>query len=167
MITLYNVVSSDGYITERNGEEDFIPDDAWNDFILLCEDYDILVMGRKTYEALQNYNVMLLKQLEDLPIEKIVVSRDAAFHPKGGYGLVTSPEDIDPDDGKILLSSGPSLNTSFLKLGMIDYALLNILPVTIAGRLKVFNDEIQSPLALVHEEKKEGGRKLCFYQVKI
>ena len=38
MITLYNVISADGYITERDGSEDFIPDSVFDDFIDLCKE---------------------------------------------------------------------------------------------------------------------------------
>ena len=166
MITLlYNVVSSNGYITEKNGSEDFIPDEVWSVFIELCNNYNVLVMGRKTYEAIQRYDDKALKQLEILPIKKVVVSRDKYFKVKDGYTTIVSPEDL-PTNEKILLSSGPSLNTECLKLGLIENALLHVLPVNISGGLKVFNDDISPELLLVNEEKYPDGRKLCFYQVK-
>jgi len=165
MITLlYNVVSANGYIIERNGGEEFISDEIWKVFIELCKNYSVLVMGRKTYEALQKYDERLLNQLEELPIKKIVVSQNSDFQAKTGYFTLRSPEDL-PFDEKILLSSGPSLNTACLKLGLIENVLLNVLPQTISGHLKVFEEGMTPTLNLVHEEKYPDGRKLIFYQV--
>ena len=165
MITLlYNVISSNGYITEKNSSEDFIPNEVWDIFIELCKNYSVLVMGRKTYESIQKYDKKALEQLEDLTIKKIVVSRDKNFKIKDSYTTITSPEYL-PTDEKILLSSGPSLNTACLKLGLIENILLHVLPVNISGGLKVFDDNVSPSLLLVHEEKYPDGRKLCFYQI--
>ena len=51
MVTLYNVVSSDGYIAREDGSEDFIPDELWPLTLEVFKKFDVLVMGRKPYEA--------------------------------------------------------------------------------------------------------------------
>ena len=53
MITLYNVISADGFIARLDGDEDFIPDDLWPHTLEFFKKYDALVMGRKTYDAMQ------------------------------------------------------------------------------------------------------------------
>lgn len=48
MVTIFNIISADGYIARENGEEDFIPDELWFEFLKLCKNYDAFIMGRKT-----------------------------------------------------------------------------------------------------------------------
>lgn len=75
MVTLYNVVSSDGYIARKDGSEDFISDELWPVTLKLFKKFDALVMGRKTYEVLQSYGKEFLEPLENLTLKKIVVSQ--------------------------------------------------------------------------------------------
>ena len=56
MITSYNVISKDGYIATKDGKEDFIPSYLWDTFLDICSQNDVVVMGRKTYEAIQTYS---------------------------------------------------------------------------------------------------------------
>lgn len=57
-----------------DGAENFIPDSVFDDFIDLCKRNDAVVMGRKTYDAMQKYPKDLLDKLETLSVKKIVVS---------------------------------------------------------------------------------------------
>ena len=109
MITLYNAVSADGYITERDGSEEFIPDGVWEDFIEVCKKYDTIIMGRKTYDALQKYDKALLDKFENLPAKKIVVTKNAGLILKQGYIQAFTPENAIASGTNILVSSGPNL----------------------------------------------------------
>ena len=84
MLTLYNAVSSEGFIARKDGNEDFIPDNLWQNFINLCEEYGALIMGRNTYDTIQNYGEEFIQSFEELPIKKIVVSSNQDFNPKKG-----------------------------------------------------------------------------------
>ena len=163
MVTLYNVVSADGYIARKNGDEDFIPDELWADFISLCKRNDILVIGRKTYEAIQNYPEKLIKQLEELEIKRVVVTTELNFKIKPAYIIARSPKEAFGLGENILLSSGSSLNTSSLEQGLIDNIILNILPEKIYEGVRQFN--IEPKLSFVSEKIIEDGRKWCEYNI--
>lgn len=164
MVTLYNAVSEDGFIARKDGSEDFIPDEVWGDFLSLCKMYDSLVMGRKTYEIIQQYSEEMIKEFESLNIKKIVVTNDTKFQVKSGYITASSPKESISNGINILLSSGPTLNESVLSQNLIDVVIKNIIPESIGDGIKQFENEPN--LVLEIEEDVGGGRKLCTYKVK-
>jgi len=142
MFTLYNVISADGFIAIADGSEGFIPDQMWVGFIDLCKQYGSFITGRKTYDAIQKYDEELLKTLEDLPIKRIVVSSDTRFKPKKEYAVVRSLKeamDIAPNG---LVSSGPILNNSILKAGLVDKIILRKLPVRVGNGIPAFDKNL-------------------------
>ena len=162
MVTAYNVISRDGYIARKNGDEDFIPDKLWDTFLSLCKKYDTEVMGGKTYKAIQEYPQEQIAQFENLNIKKVIVTNDLSFVAKPGYTVTQSPKEAFALGKNVLLSSGPGLNTSALKEGLIDKVILIILPEKIGEGIKQFN--IEPKLNLI-SEKVFYGRKLCEYKV--
>ena len=139
MLTLYNVISSDGFIARNNGSEDFIPDNLWPNFLNLCKEYGTLIIGRKTYDAVQQYGEEFLQPFEKLPIRKIVISGNQSFQPKKGYIVAHSPNDaiaIAPD---ALVSSGPTLNNFLLKNGLVKKLILHEVPTAIGEGIKPFD----------------------------
>ena len=86
------------------------------------------------------------------------------FNVKPGYLIVNSPKEAISKGINILLSSGPTLNASVLNQGLVDIAILNIIPEKIGSGIKVF--ETKPNLILESEEDMGGGRKLCTYKVK-
>ena len=140
MITLYNVISADGFIARKDGSEDFIPDEKWEDFLSLCDEYEAVVMGRKTYEAIQKYDQSLLEKFEDKQIKKIVVSTDANLILKKGYVQMSSPKEVASLGLQTLLTSGPSLNTAFLREKLIDKVILNKIPISIGEGITQFEE---------------------------
>lgn len=139
MLTLYNVISSDGSIARNDGSEDFIPDNLWSNFLNLCLGYGTLIMGRKTYDAVQQYGEEFIQPFEELPIRKIVISGNHTFHPKQGYTVVHSPADalaLAPD---ALVSSGPTLNNFLLKHGLVKKIILHEIPISIGEGIKPFD----------------------------
>ena len=163
MITLYNVISADGFIARKNGDEDFIPDEFWDEFVDLCKKYDAFVMGRNTFEAIQKYSIEQIKQLEDLDLKRIVVTNDPSFITSDKYTIVHSPEEALKHAANILISSGPTLNTSVLKLGLVDKVILNTLPEMIGEGIKAF--QIEPNLIIEFVIDKGNGRKRFIYRV--
>lgn len=140
MVTLYNVISSDGFIARPDGSEDFIPNNLWINFLNLLKEYDVFVMGRKTYDTMQHYDPTLLVPFEKLPITKIVVTDNHAFIPKEGYIVTHSPEDAFANGRNILVSSGPSFNNSVLKKGLVNEVIFHEIPVAIGRGIKPFDE---------------------------
>ena len=44
MVTIYNVISSDGFIVRKDGSESFIPDELWPLTLEIFKKFDVLVM---------------------------------------------------------------------------------------------------------------------------
>jgi len=139
MITLFNVVSEDGFIARMDGNEDFIPDSLWPKTLGIFKQYDTLVMGRNTYESLQQYPPELLGPLEALPIRKVVVSGSMEFRPKAGYEIARTPESAVEGGGNILVCSGPALNNALLRAKLADRVLWQTVPVSVGEGMRPYD----------------------------
>jgi dihydrofolate reductase len=164
MFTLYNVVSSDGFIAREDGSEDFIPETLWSDFIVLCQKYGTFVMGRKTYDTLQSYEEDLLLPFEQLPIKKIVVSNNQNFSPKPGYIVVHTPQEALALAPGALVSSGPTLNNFLLKDNLVEKIILHEVPATIGEGIKPFDIQ-ETTLVPVETVQNIEGVKVREYKV--
>lgn len=141
-VTLYNVVSADGYIAHRDGSEDFIPDEYWPQTLEIFKKYDTLVMGRKSYDAMQKYSSALLAPFEALKIKKVVVSRDEHFVPKPGYGVIRSIDAIGELGGRVLVCSGPEINNALYKADLVGKHIMETVPVTLGEGIKPFDKNL-------------------------
>jgi len=165
MVTLYNVVSADGFIARPDGNEDFIPDSLWPRTLELFSRYDTVAMGRKTYEALQAYPDELLKPFEALPVKKVVVSRDPDFKLKSGYALVRSPREACALGENVLVTSGPTLNGSVVDDKLAEKVILHRLPVKIGEGVKPFPFNPEHALALESERPLGDGVVESIYRI--
>jgi dihydrofolate reductase len=163
MVTLYNAISQDGYISRKDGGEDFIPDELWLEFLDLCKQYDVLMIGRKTYETIQNYPEETIKELEGLDTKIVVATRNAMFTAKQKYIVVHSPQEALVMGSNILVTSGPDFNTSLLEQGLVDMVILNVIPEIIGQGIEQFRT--RPSLTLLSEDKLNGGRKRLVYKV--
>lgn len=164
MITLYNVTSADGFIADKNGNEDFIPDSLWNDFLDLCSKSDVVVMGHNTYKAIQNYPKELVDSFEELPIERLVISTNHSFTPKNSYKKFISLEEAFKNKQNILVSSGPKLNDSILEKGLANRYILTILPQILGVGIKAYNQDFNKEI--ISQEDRSDGIKRIIYQIK-
>lgn len=142
MFTLYNLVSADGFIARPDGREDFIPDSVWQKFLDLCQAYGTLVMGRKTYDAIQSYDQKLIDEFESLAVTKIVISHNKEFKAKTDYHIVSTPEaaaTIVPD---ALVCSGPTLNNYVLRKHLVKEILLYQLLTPIGEGIEPFDNQL-------------------------
>ncbi|MEK9158143.1 MAG: hypothetical protein AAB638_03110 [Patescibacteria group bacterium] len=139
MITLFNVVSADGFIAREDGSEDFISDDLWPGFLDVCNGYDAIVMGRKTYEAIQGYDQELIDSFENLTIKKLVLTNNKDFKVKEGYTISHSPEEVVNISPNVLVTSGPTLNNYLLSKGLVNKIILHRLAVSIGEGIKPFD----------------------------
>jgi dihydrofolate reductase len=138
MITLYNVVSADGYIARKDGSEDFIPDSYWQHTLDVISKYDLVIIGRKTYETIQNYDEELLRSFDALPIRKVVVTKNKFFSVKNGYEIADSPEKVLEPNLNILVTSGPTLNQYFLDNNLVDKIIYHEVPEYIGEGIKPY-----------------------------
>lgn len=91
-IILYSTISVNGMIARADGREDFLSDDNCSSFSDLAQECGCIVMGRKTYEAVEKWD-------EDysfdtiVGIDRVVISRDENFKVREGFIIATSPID--------------------------------------------------------------------------
>lgn len=130
----YQVACSlDGYIAGPNGEIDWIPTDPEIDFGELFDQFDTLLMGRRTYQELpigapeyQGKRIVVFSRTlrqEDHPGVEIVA---------GGVQEWLDKLRLEP--GKdIWLFGGGELFASLLDLGYVDSVEPAIIPVLLGG----------------------------------
>lgn len=127
----YQVATSlDGYIAGPNGESDWIVMDPDIDFTALFEEFDTLLMGRRTYEAMA----------EGFPGMKVLVfSRTLRQEDHPGITVVgdrveATLDALRAEPGKdIWLFGGGELFRSLLEMGYVDTVEPAIVPVLLGG----------------------------------
>jgi dihydrofolate reductase len=122
--------SLDGYIAGPNGEADWIVPDPEIDFLAIFAEFDTLLIGRRTYEAMRQAGH------GSMPGKKLVVfSRTIrkADHPdievvaENCAGYVDS---LRQSPGKDLwLFGGGALFRSFIEAGLVDTVEVALIPV--------------------------------------
>lgn len=128
----YQVACSlDGYIAGPNDEYDWIVMDPEIDFQALFDQFDTLLMGRRTYEVAGGEASPGMKTLvfsrslrqEDHPGVKVVSDR-----------VRETLDDLRAEPGKdIWLFGGGELFRSLLELGCVDTVEPAIIPVVLGG----------------------------------
>jgi dihydrofolate reductase len=130
----YQVACSlDGYIAGPNGEFDWIVDEPGIDFDKLYDEFDTLLMGRRTFEELQGF----LDRFKNKHI--IVFSRTLQQSDYPGVTVVSGNieqnlKELRSQPGKdIWLFGGGELFRSLLELGLVDTVEPAVIPVVIGG----------------------------------
>ena len=127
-------MSLDGYIAGPNEEIDWIVIDPQIDFEALFERFDIVLMGRKSYEAARRqgrggampgmHAVVFSRTLRQADCPDVTISSDPGDTVRA---LKASP-------GKdIWLFGGGSLFRSLLQLGLVDTVQVAVVPVLLGG----------------------------------
>ena len=143
-VILYMAMSLNGFIARENRQEDFLSEDNYKTFVDLAHQTGCIVWGRKTHEAVRNWDKRYFEQIKD--IKKIVVSQNSDFQIEDDFELATSPkqalEKLEQQGyEKVILTGGSSLNSSFAKENLIDEVILNIQSVIIGKGLPLFCSE--------------------------
>lgn len=163
-------MSLDGYIAGPKGEADWIPMDPDIDFTALFSEFDTLVMGRRTYEAMAGQG----GGGSFSGMKVVVVSRtlQAASHPKVRIVSTEVGEGVEAlrkEKGKdIWLFGGGDLFRSLLELGLVDTVEVAVLPVLLGGGIPLLpSPAIQTSLRLMsHRVYEKTGTVLLKYDVK-
>ncbi len=138
MLTLYNVVSADGFIASTSGEEDFIPESYWKFTLEILKKYDCIILGRKTYEAIQNYEEEFRETFDRLPAIKFVITTNKNFQVKEGYNLAHTSEEVIQSNMNIVVTSGHILNDYLLSKNLVDKIMYHEVPVPIFNGIKPY-----------------------------
>ncbi len=128
-------MSLDGFIAGPSGEYDWIISDPAIDFAAIFAQYDILLMGRKTYEVAGER----AKSWESFGQRWIVVSRTLQAEDHPGITILSSGIEeavaaMKEQPGKdIWLMGGGVLFRSLLDAGLVDSVEVCVMPVMLGS----------------------------------
>ena len=151
--SLFMATSVNGMIASSDGAENFLPDENWEEFCRLARRFGNFIIGRKTYEIVRQWHVGY--SFDDLvDVNKVIVSRDSKLKVDDGYVVADSPRQTlnclaEKGHQQALLVGGATLNSAFLKEGLLDEILLNIEPVIVGEGINLFSaDDFEIHLEL-------------------
>ena len=169
-VVLDMAISPTGLIARENGDEDWLPEAGWAEFVAKAKTFNNIVMGRETYELVtKNYEDYNFDNVE--VIHKVVVSSQGNLKLPEGYTRVGSPEDAveyikSKNQDRLFLIGGGGLNSAFLKRGLVSEIHLTINPYIIGkGRSFVAPVDFESALDLISAGQISGGRVEVKYRV--
>lgn len=169
-VILAMAISPNGLIARDNGQEDWLPSEGWDEFLVEAKRFKNIVMGRETYELVTklypNYN------FDNVEADhKVIVTTQPDFDSPAGYHVVHTPEeaiDFVASNGldQLLLLGGGKLNTSFIQKHLLDEIWLTITPYILGrGRSFISPAEFDLPLSLIEYKGLSRGRVLVKYRV--
>ena len=149
--------SLDGFIAGKNGEIDWLhsvpnPENSDLGYVKFMNQVDALVMGRKTFETVCNFDgkwpykkpvFVLSKTLSSIPKK----CKDKAFIVNGSLGdIIQSIQNQGYDN---LYIDGGATVQSFLNEDLIDEMTITTIPILLGGGIPLFKD-LDSPLEFEH-----------------
>jgi dihydrofolate reductase len=169
-VVLDMVISPNGFIARENGDEDWLPSDGWDDFVVEAKEYNNIVMGRETYEQVtEKYED---ENFDNVKVNhKLIVTNNKSFHAPKGYTVVHSPEEAisyleKAGVGTLFLIGGGIPNAAFAKKRLINQIQLTISPYIIGkGRPFLAFDDFEFGLSLIKVDQLSLDRVRLVYEV--
>ena len=170
-VVLAMAISLNGLVARESGEEDWLPSEGWDEFLVVAKQFNNFVMGRETYELVTklypNYN------FDNVTVsKKVIVTRNSNFSTStDGYEIVHSPEEAivliqDAGMDNVLLIGGGKLNSEFLTRGMVDEIWLTINPFILGkGRPFIAPTDFEKELKLLSSGQLSKDRLLLKYSI--
>lgn len=164
----YSVAASlDGFIAGPGGEYDWIPEDPEIDFQAFLRQIDAIVMGRRTFEAVQAGGGLAF--LPDVPVYVLSSTLEPSEAPGATVirdEAATFVRDLARQGGKdIWLFGGGALFGSLLEEGVVDLVEVAIVPVMLGEGVPLLPRPRQTTLALERSEVFPSGIVLNRYRV--
>ncbi len=168
-VVLNMAISPNGLIAREDGDEEWLPEEGWSEFVEEAKGFDNIVMGRETYEIVtrmyDDYN------FDNVDVKhKIIVTTQTDYKAPVGYKVVHSPEEAleylkDKNLTTVYLIGGGKLNAEFLKRNLVNEIELSINPYIIGkGRPFIFPTEFDQQLELIECKTLSKGRVLIKYR---
>lgn len=171
-VVLFMAMSVNGYIARENGDEDFISHANWKTFCNLAKECGCFVVGRKTYEAVQGWGEEYSFDNVEAR-EKVIITKNKDFKAGENYTIADSPvravnELKNKGLQNILVTGGATVNSAFVKQGLIDEIILNIEPFVLGKGIQLFSEEeFGYKLKLLGTKNiKDGIIQLCYQVIK-
>lgn len=163
-VTLYNAITADGFIATVKGDSEWVTDVDVKIFDAKIKSFGCIVMGGKTYRQFKG------EYFPKKDAINIVVTKNPETAPKGVF-FVKSPGAalaLAAKKGfkKLLLIGGGTINSGFLKAGLIDEIYLDIHPLIFGKGIKLFESfEGFLNVDLVESRKLAKGQIMMHYRV--
>jgi dihydrofolate reductase len=164
----YNVACSlDGFIAGPNGEYDWIVEDDSIDMVSLFNEFDLLLMGRKTYETVQaagepdptraKRTAVVSTTLEPSDRPDLIVLRDRVVEQVAAW---------KQESGKdIWLFGGSQLAGMLIDARLIDTIELAVMPVLLRQGIPLLPAGKQTRLSLDTAESLASGIQMLCHRV--
>jgi dihydrofolate reductase len=162
-------MSLDGFIAGPKGEYDWIAPDPSFDFGALWNQFDTLLMGRRTYEL----TLTRFDSIEKMGRKVLVVSTtlDPAQHP--GVTIIRSDVSsaiaaMKAEPGKdIWLFGGGVLFRSLLDAGLVDTVELSVMPVLLGSGVPLLPEGLRHRLRLLEQRGLPNGSLSLVYSAAL
>ncbi len=168
-VILFMAMTLNGVIARENDKEDFLSDRNWKEFCKLAKNAGCFVVGRRTYEVVKSlykdYN------FDDVEADRIIVTKNTKFRLPVGYMLSRSPKDALKKarlkgHKEMILTGGSTLNSAFIKSGLVDEIILDIEPAILGKGIKVFAEsDFYKRLRLLNAKRLPEGIIQLRYKV--
>lgn len=165
------VISLNGMLARDDGEEDWLPEDGWEEFLTQIDKFQNVIIGRDTYELVkakyehENFDAINSKL-------KIILSTQSAYKaPTKDYLVAHSPEEaiaIVQAAGleTAYVGGGGKVCAAFLNAGLADRLQLKIMPYIIpSGRSFVAGLAKDVSLQLLQSSQRKDGSLTNLYKV--
>lgn len=166
---VYSVAKSlDGFIAGPKGEHDWISRDSGIDFVALYSRFDILLLGRRTFDVASTQR----KMLEDTGMTVVVVS--TTLDPAEHTGISVLKSDIaaairtlKSETGKdIWLMGGGVLFRNLVDLGLVDEVILSVFQVMLGAGVPLLPEGCRVKFRLNDSNALPSGVLMLNYSVK-
>ena len=164
----YSVAMSvDGFIAGPNGEYDWIVMDPDFDWKALCGQFDMLLMGRRSYDVMRERGM----PPKSMDMKAMVVSTTLIPDQHGDVTVVASkvPETVaalKAEPGKdIWLSGGGVLFRFLLDAGLVDGIDIAVVPVLLGSGVALLPEGQRCKLKLVESKARPSGIVMLKYDV--
>jgi dihydrofolate reductase len=132
----YQVAASlDGYIAGPKDEFDWIIMDPEIDFAAMFAQFDTLVMGRRTFQAMESYGGFGMPSMRTVVLSRTLRQED---HPgvtivRDDPAQAVAALKAEPSDKDIFLFGGGEAFRALLDAGLVDAVEVAIIPVLLGG----------------------------------
>jgi dihydrofolate reductase len=168
-VTLCMEMSLNGMIARENGDEDFIPDSGFQNWLDVIRTSGHVMWGRKTHDVVLGWEPAWQAELKGMNI--VVISADSNYKVDDRFKKASSPREAfalfeQMKAQEVFLSGGSGLNSSFAKLGLIDELMVTIEPVVVARGIPLFSPEaVDLTLEMLETKKLPSGAIQLRYNV--